>query len=279
MSRNTHPFAQYSAAIKAASPKERAAHIVNALRYIIKDRAYYVDFIWTAEERPNLWNSAEAFGVPHNGLERSCSNLVRPGILQILGITKGGMGEKVITRMMAYMEMSNEVFIFRVGTHIYYHLLSGSPLDRAILPAYGAIMRTVERRGGYTPNPFTTRDGSDRCETCQLCRVCHSRGRPRSRPYVHTIEEESDDKDNTIMSSPEYSLMLSPDYSVDSLVTTDSCSSSSCPSTPMIPFTPYPASFEMWEDESPRALPTHSQIEEHYDLPAIPDLPPWKNNE
>lgn len=248
------PLPVYAAAIQAARRKLRAACVINALRFLLKDRRYYIRVPGDATPMINIYSRAGA-SIPRTGIIRNGNPPSIYGVVQLLDIRHGQMAERVLTRFMSALELAGEVIHYRSGRGTYYHLIEGSPLDIAVLPPFTVVMNSISERDIDISNPFDVRADDVRCSTCAACTTCRHR-RPDMRRGSRTTRIPSAPALlHAVNSPPLSSFSPHPDMSPLS------------PWSSMSP--PSPLTLELITS-SPIPIQT---TEKNYNLYAIPELP------
>lgn len=180
---SSHPLYKKCLEESKAIKQDTYAVLMHAVRYLLKDRSYYVEigdreFVSTSRHI-NPWNGGR--DVPFNGLMRYGYDGV-PGLEQLLDVQKTGTDLKLITEFMSILDILGEIVIFKVGQNTYYHLLEGSPLDSVQLPPFETMIQFAKERDPHSVNPFRRfRTMKDPRQRPRQKRHCNVHGTPEAK--------------------------------------------------------------------------------------------------
>lgn len=146
-----HPLYSQHIAHAKVTKGDTYVVIMHAIRYLLKDRSYYsnIPFDKGVIQRTNPWNGGR--DVPQTGLMRYGYDGM-PGIEQLLGIKKWEL--RTVSEFMAILDILGEIVLLKHGANTYYHLLEGSPFDRAELPPFETMLAFGRERDDQSINPF-----------------------------------------------------------------------------------------------------------------------------
>lgn len=173
--RGPHPI--YAALIARAKAEKNDTYVVimHALRYILKERQYYVNvtnYHWEKPKIMNVWTGKE---IPDYGLSLYGNNN-EPNIRSLLGLDNHGMA--LVKQAIISINIYNEVYVFRQGQrNIYYHLYENSSIDRAWFPAFEVMIEFSCSRDHMSKNPYAEKRNTQK-----------GRKRPRTENDEKTVK-------------------------------------------------------------------------------------------